>query len=90
MLMELLEEDVLEKQAELHYCKNRLSKHDVAARRRAVRRAFARLVVAEKALVEGVGDVEDDNAVCANCGQGYDSDTRDTCPNCFYEYRYEK
>ena len=90
MLMDRLEENVLKKQIELHYCKGRLSKRDVAARRRAVRRAFARLVVAEKALVAGVGDIEDDNAICAACGQGYDSDTRDTCPTCFYEYRYEK
>jgi predicted amidophosphoribosyltransferase len=36
------------------------------------------------------GAIEDDNAVCANCGQGYDSDVRDNCPHCGYEYRYEK
>jgi hypothetical protein len=82
--------NLLDLMAELDYCKDRLSKHNVAARRRAVRRARARLVKAELALGNEWGEVEDDNATCANCGQGYDSDVRDTCPNCFYGHRYEK
>ena len=90
MLMEALEEEVRKKRTGLDYCESRLAKNNVASRRRAVRRARARLVEAEAALCYEWGDVEDDNATCAHCGQGYDSDVRDTCPNCFYTHRYEK
>ena len=85
-----LEQTVTDAQVWLDYCQGRLAANNVAARRRAVRRASARLVKAELALGNEWGEVEDDNAACANCGQGYDSDVRDTCPSCLYGYRYEK
>ena len=90
MLIEVLVDEVRKKRDELMYCQGRESVRSTASRRRAVRRATERLVEAEAALDTEWGDVEDDNATCANCGQGYDSDARDTCPNCFYGYRYEK
>ena len=90
MLIEVLVDEVRKKRTELEYCESRLAARNVASRRRAVRRAAARLVEAEVALGTEWGEVEDDNSTCAHCGQGYDSDVRDTCPNCFYTHRYEK
>lgn len=48
------------------------------------------LLSVSKLRVGEARNVEDDNASCVGCGQGYDSDARDNCPHCGYEYRYEK